>query len=279
MFELTPKKAQEILQANSRFAPIAAQYIVVDPEGKVYFAETLSRTGLLWDAESLRECQKAVAIMGLYPIAKRNAPNTWKLLAIKEKGEPSGNRAQRMLKHQQALTSARVVQPAVTTIDVAKATTTIVAAAKELTKEVIKADPVIEPVPAVKANTLLVVDEAPIIIGDINLSEFISLRSLETVPRKLKEGELLLSLRSNGKIVLSRTLRNRVEGWEGMNILVSKDFRRVAVCMGNDYEPNKSGTYMSRALTSKLKFPDDSGTIRVLLAWDKGLNAFVGDIH
>jgi hypothetical protein len=48
---------------------------------------------------------------------------------------------------------------------------------------------------------------------------------------------------------------------------------------GKDYNVNQSGTYVNRAMCDKLTFPEDAGTIRVVLNWDDKLNMYVGEFQ
>ncbi|EDL0984682.1 hypothetical protein COP89_22580 [Salmonella enterica subsp. enterica serovar Typhimurium] len=108
-------------------------------------------------------------------------------------------------------------------------------------------------------------------------SEFISLRELEPPTRRRIANELFVSFRPDGKIILCKALRDSLP-WTTLNMVVTRDFNRFGIMQGKDYNVNQSGTYVNRAMCSKLVFPEDTGTIRVRLEWDETLNMYVGDI-
>lgn len=109
-------------------------------------------------------------------------------------------------------------------------------------------------------------------------SEFISLRELEPPARRRVANEMFVSFRPDGKIILCKALRDALP-WTTLNMMVTRDFKRFGVCAGKDYNVNQSGTYVNRAMCSKLTFPEDSGTIRVVVEWDDKLNMYVGNFQ
>lgn len=109
-------------------------------------------------------------------------------------------------------------------------------------------------------------------------SQFISLRELEPPTRRRIANELFVSFRSDGKIILCKALRDAIP-WTTLNMMVTRDFKRFGIMQGKDYNVNQSGTYVNRAMCDKLTFPEDTGTIRVVLNWDDKLNMYVGDFQ
>ena len=87
-----------------------------------------------------------------------------------------------------------------------------------------------------------------------------------------------MSFRSDGKIILCKALRDAIP-WTTLNMMVTRDFKRFGIMQGKDYNVNQSGTYVNRAMCDKLTFPEDTGTIRVVLNWDDKLNMYVGDFQ
>lgn len=246
----TLKTARELIQKHSRFAPEVAEYIALHEDGRVFFATSMEQGVRIWDADTMREKTMQGIIHSLTAFAKRKSQgvNDWEIIKTNLTEEKRGAR---MLRHQKALAAVRE-HPI--TVDPTKT-------------QVIKADPVVEP---------LFTPSEP---ETESASEFVSVRTLESSVRRRKEGDLFVSVRTNGKIVIGKALRDHINGWKGLSFMVSKDFRRLALTMGDDYDNNKSGTYLARGLTARLKFPEDSGTIRIIMKWEPGLNSFVGDIR
>lgn len=246
---VTTKISEDLVSRHHKFAPKDAMIIALHEDGRVFFAESMQIGSKIWDADSLRERKMQGIIHNLVVIARRNrlTPSKWDINAILK------SRSDRMMAHQEALTSARKSSPEV--VPAASST------------QVIKAEKKIEPIPAATP------------VDNNDEDAFVSIRTLEPAVRRRKAGDLFLSVRSNGKIILGKAFREKIADWAGLNIMVSRNFKRIAVSVGPEYEPNKSGTYLNRALAAKLAFPEDSGTIRVILEWDKDLNAFVGSFQ
>lgn len=274
---ITRQIAESIIEENKRYAPKMAKVILVHTDGRIFFAEKFEQGVKFWYADTMRESILKGIIHHLTLVAKRNDQGDWVGVSdFSTKVTPTAapkSRHDRILEQQNKLLAARspkskvdcspVIKPAV----VPKPEDTAYVgqkAVKELAQQR-KAEP-FRPDPAdVKA-----------LAEKVKGSDFISIRVLEPLARRRVSSELFVSFRPDGKIILCKALRDTLP-WTTLSMMVTRDFKRFAVSQGKDYNINQSGTYVNRALCSKLTFPPDSGTIRVVLEWDETLNMYVGE--
>ncbi|WDR21188.1 hypothetical protein PJM37_0109 [Salmonella phage vB_SenM_UTK0004] len=260
---ITKKIAESIIEKNKMFAPNKAKVILIHDDGRVVFAEKFEQGCAFWFADTMRESKLQGIIYKLTLVAKRNDQGDWVTVcdfSSKVDTRPK-SRQERILEAQEKLVAARtspVIKPAVISpsIDLPPVSQKAVEQYAEKRKE--------EPVKSPVENK--------------EESEFISIRQLCPQERRFSSpNDLFVSFRSNGKIILCKTLREQLQ-WPNINMMVSRNFKRFAIGEGKDYPVNKSGTYANRHMCDKLSFPNDSGTIRVRLEWDETLNMYVGDI-
>lgn len=258
---LTKSIASAIIEKNKTFAPNAARVMLVHEDSRVIFAEKFEQGATFWYADNLRLSKLQGIIHKLTLVAKRNDQGIWVGVSdFSTKIKPQ-SRQERMVDSQEKLRAARAnVIPA--------------------TKAVIKSDPHKEPLVPKPSKVVEVVKPVVAIAEKFkeDESEFISIRELEPVTRHRIASELFVSFRPDGKIVLCKALRDTIV-WTTLNLMVSKDFKRFAVMPGKDYNVNQSGTYVNRALCAKLKFPENTGTIRAVVKWDDNTNMYVGEFQ
>lgn len=254
---LTSKIVSNLIEKNKPFAPEKAKVMLIHEDGRVIFAEKYEQGCKFWYADTMRESVLQGIIHKLSIFAKRNDHGEWvEFLSSRPPvaGSPM-SRQDRILAQQEALKAARKgAKPA-------KPTPTVI-------DPVIKSSAVVEPLNP-EPNQL---------VKPASDSEFISVRELEPAVRRRTPTELFVSFRSDGKIILCKSLRDRLT-WPTLNMMVSRDFKRFAIMPGKEYNANQSGTYVSRSLCSKLKYPEDSNTVRAVLEWDEGMNMFVGEFQ
>lgn len=246
---LTKTIVEALIEKNKVFAPNAAKIIAVHEDGRIIFAEKFEQGVKFWYSDTMRESTMQGIIHKLTLIAKRNDQGDWVGVAdFSTKITPPApkSRQERILESQEKLRAAREPKPKPAPV-----------------AKVVDVKPVIQPV-VEKVETEMA-------------SDFISIRDLDPLSRRSPE-LLFISFRANGKIIMSKSLRDKMS-WATINMLVSRDFKRFAVAEGKEYNINRSGTYVNRALCSKLSFPEDSGTVRAILEWDDKLNMFVGEFQ
>ena len=309
---LTKTIAAAIIEKNKAFAPNAAKVMLVHEDARVIFAEKFEMGAKFWYADNLRESKLQGIIHKLTLVAKRNDQGDWVGVSdFSTKITPKAplSRQERILEAQEKLRAARSTpkakpdaNPATKLPPVSEKSVEqyaekrkgVVMESQRLVKTenghaIVKTDKTVEPfknssksaVEVVSAVTEVVskVREDMIALGALDdPSEFISLRELEPPTRRRVANELFVSFRSDGKIVLCKALRDAIP-WTTLNMMVTRDFKRFGIMQGKDYNVNQSGTYVNRAMCDKLTFPEDTGTIRVVLNWDDNLNMYVGDFQ
>lgn len=303
---LTKTIAAAIIEKNKAFAPNAAKVMLVHEDARVIFAEKFEMGAKFWYADNLRESKLQGIIHKLTLVAKRNDQGDWVGVSdFSTKITPKAplSRQERILQAQEKLRLARraskakpdaspVITPATklhpvsdksieeyaekrkgkdTGMSVSKASKTF-----ELFKNCSPHGDAVVPAVAKASNP----DPAEVqaLAEKVKNSQFISLRELEPPTRRRIANELFVSFRSDGKIVLCKALRDAIP-WTTLNMMVTRDFKRFGIMQGKDYNVNQSGTYVNRAMCDKLTFPEDTGTIRVVLNWDDNLNMYVGDFQ
>lgn len=302
---LTKSIAAAIIEKNKAFAPNTAKVMLVHEDARVIFAEKFEMGAKFWYADNLRESKLQGIIHKLTLVAKRNDQGDWVGVSdFSTKITPKAplSRQERILEAQEKLRAARstpkakpdaspVITPATKLPPVSDKSVEQYAEKRKgngmsvskmsKTVEPFKANPAVEVVSAV-TEVVSKVREDMVALGALGAlddpSEFISLRELEPPARRRVANEMFVSFRSDGKIILCKALRDAIP-WTTLNMMVTRDFKRFGVCAGKDYNVNQSGTYVNRAMCSKLTFPEDSGTIRVVVEWDDKLNMYVGDFQ
>lgn len=305
---LTKTIAAAIIEKNKPFAPNSARVMLVHDDARVIFAEKFEQGSTFWFADTMRESKLQGIIHKLTLVAKRNDQGDWvgvSDFSTKITPKTPVSRQERILQAQENLRMARstpkakpdaspVITPATKLPPVSDKSVEQYAEKRNGNgMSVSKMSKTVEPfkncspqernmavdvVPAaVKANSPDPT-EAQALVESIKNSRFISLRELEPPARRRVANELFVSFRPDGKIILCKALRDALP-WTTLNMMVSLDFKRFGVCAGKDYNVNQSGTYVNRAMCSKLTFPEDSGTIRVVLEWDDTLNMYVGEFQ
>lgn len=302
---LTKTIAAAIIEKNKTFAPNAARVMLVHEDARVIFAEKFEMGATFWYADNLRESKLQGIIHKLTLVAKRNDQGDWvgvSDFSTKISPKAPQTRQERILQAQENLRLARstpkskpdaspVITPATKLPPVSDKSVEQYAEKRKgdgmsvskmsKTVEPFKANPAVEVVSAV-TEVVSKVREDMVALGALGAlddpSEFISLRELEPPARRRVANEMFVSFRSDGKIILCKALRDAIP-WTTLNMMVTRDFKRFGVCAGKDYNVNQSGTYVNRAMCSKLTFPEDSGTIRVVVEWDDKLNMYVGDFQ
>lgn len=304
MVIITKSIAQDIISKNKSFAPESAKVILVHDDGRVVFAEKFEIGSTFWWSDTMRESTLQGVIHKLTLVAKRNDLGEWvAVVDFSSKGAPPApkSRHERILDEQSKLIAARkgkaapVIKPATTpalkSTDLPPVSQKAVEQLAEKRQGVVKSDKVVEPFkpePAAVAEVASAVAELAKTVReeifpetasaeDFDLNEFVSIRSLDK--NRARKGDLFLSLRSNGKLILNKDLRDAVSGWGELNIMVRRDYKAFAICRGTEYRNNSSGTYVNRTVTDKLEFPTDTGTIRVMMVWNEKLSAFVGSVQ
>lgn len=279
---------QTIIEQNKMFAPNRAKVILIHEDGRVVFAEKFEQGCAFWWGDTLRESKLQGVIHKLSLVAKRNDNGEWVPASkILEKHVPPKpmSRQDRILAHQETLKKAR--SGSTGEVDKSKSHTgSKNPSVAPATKEDVKVD-IIKPRTGgdlkVDSTSTSVIKSDPVVEAIVepeksfNLDDFICIRDLEAPRNRRAPDELFVSFRSNGKMIFCKALREQLP-WPGLNMLVSKDFKQFAIMQGKVYNVNQSGTYINRALASKLSFPEDSGTVRVIMEWNEKLNAFTGTI-
>lgn len=307
MLLLTKSIAAAIIEKNKAFAPNAAKVMLVHEDARVFFAEKFEMGAKFWYADNLRESKLQGIIHKLTLVAKRNDQGDWVGVSdFSTKITPKAplSRQERILQAQEKLRLARrvpkakpdaspVITPATKLHPVSDKSVEEYAEkrkGKGAGMSVTKASKAVEPfkncsphedavVPAVAKASNPDPAEVSALAERVKDSEFISLRELEPPARRRRvANELFVSFRSNGKITLCKALRESLP-WATLNMMVTRDFKRFGIMQGKDYNVNQSGTYVNRAMCDKLTFPEDTGTIRVVLNWDDKLNMYVGDFQ
>lgn len=299
---LTKTIAAAIIEKNKTFAPNAARVMLVHEDARVIFAEKFEMGATFWYADNLRESKLQGIIHKLTLVAKRNDQGDWvgvSDFSTKITPKAPQTRQERILQAQENLRLARsapkskpdaspVITPATKLPPVSEKSVEQYAEKRKgngmsvskmsKTVEPFKPNPAVEVVSAV-TEVVSKVREDMVALGALDdPSEFISLRELEPPARRRVANEMFVSFRPDGKIILCKALRDALP-WTTLNMMVTRDFKRFGVCAGKDYNVNQSGTYVNRAMCSKLTFPEDSGTIRVVVEWDDKLNMYVGDFQ
>lgn len=305
---LTKTIAAAIIEKNKTFAPNAARVMLVHEDARVIFAEKFEMGATFWYADNLRESKLQGIIHKLTLVAKRNDQGDWVGVSdFSTKITPKAplSRQERILQAQENLRLARstpkskpdaspVITPATKLPPVSdKSVEQYAEKRKGNGMSVSKMSKTVEPfkncspheanmsvavVPAVAKASNPDPAEVRALAEKVKGSEFISLRELEPPARRRVANEMFVSFRPDGKIILCKALRDALP-WTTLNMMVTRDFKRFGVCAGKDYNVNQSGTYVNRAMCSKLTFPEDSGTIRVVVEWDDKLNMYVGDFQ
>lgn len=286
---LTKTIAAAIIEKNKSFAPNSARVMLVHDDARVIFAEKFEQGSTFWFADTMRESKLQGIIHKLTLVAKRNDQGDWVGVSdFSTKITPKAplSRQERILEAQEKLRAARstpkakpdaspVIKPAVVPKpkDLPPVSQKAVEQLVEKRKGdvVMKSDSSVEPF---KPDP----SDVNALAGMVGNSQFISLRELEPPARRRIANELFVSFRSDGKIILCKALRDIIP-WTTLNMMVTRDFKRFGIMQGKDYNVNQSGTYVNRAMCSKLSFPEDTGTIRVVLNWDDKLNMYVGDFQ
>ncbi|QBJ04391.1 hypothetical protein HYP84_gp140 [Shigella phage MK-13] len=299
---LTKSIAAAIIEKNKAFAPNTAKVMLVHEDARVIFAEKFEMGAKFWYADNLRESKLQGIIHKLTLVAKRNDQGDWVGVSdFSTKITPKAplSRQERILEAQEKLRAARstpkakpdaspVITPATKLPPVSDKSVEQYAEKRNgngmsvskmsKTVEPFKTNPAVEVVSAV-TEVVSKIREDMIALGALDdPSEFISLRELEPPTRRRIANEMFVSFRSDGKIILCKALRDIIP-WTTLNMMVTRDFKRFGIMQGKDYNVNQSGTYVNRAMCSKLSFPEDTGTIRVVLNWDDKLNMYVGDFQ
>lgn len=303
---ISKKIAEAIIEKNKPFAPEKAKVILVHEDGRAIFAEKFEQGVKFWYADTMRESTLQGIIHKLTLVAKRNDQGDWVGVSdFSTKITPKAplTRQERVLDAQEKLRLARgapkakpdaspVITPAAKLPPVSEKSVEQYAEKRNGNgMSVSKMSKTVEPfkncspheanmsvavVPAVAKASNPDPEEVRALAEKVKGSEFISLRELEPPARRRVFNELFVSFRSDGKIILCKALRDIIP-WTTLNMMVTRDFNRFGIMQGKDYNVNQSGTYVNRAMCSKLVFPEDAGTIRVILEWDDSLNMYVGD--
>ncbi|EBS2632413.1 hypothetical protein DRX00_11660 [Salmonella enterica subsp. enterica serovar Gatuni] len=303
---LTKTIAAAIIEKNKTFAPNAARVMLVHEDARVIFAEKFEMGATFWYADNLRESKLQGIIHKLTLVAKRNDQGDWvgvSDFSTKITPKAPQTRQERILQAQENLRLARstpkskpdaspVITPATKLPPVSDKSVEQYAEKRNGNgMSVTKMSKTVEPFKNCSPKERnMAVDVVPVaaakpdpaevsaLAEKVKGSEFISLRELEPPARRRIANEMFVSFRPDGKIILCKALRDALP-WTTLNMMVTRDFKRFGVCAGKDYNVNQSGTYVNRAMCSKLTFPEDSGTIRVIVEWDDKLNMYVGDFQ
>lgn len=306
---LTKSIAAAIIEKNKAFAPNTAKVMLVHEDARVIFAEKFEMGAKFWYADNLRESKLQGIIHKLTLVAKRNDQGDWVGVSdFSTKITPKAplTRQERVLQAQEKLRLARgapkakpdaspVITPATKLPPVSEKSVEQYAEKRkgvvkpENGHAVVKADKTVEPFKDSSKSAVEVVSAVTDVVNKVRQdmvalgtlddpSEFISLRELEPPARRRIANEMFVSFRPDGKIILCKALRDALP-WTTLNMMVTRDFKRFGIMQGKDYNVNQSGTYVNRAMCDKLTFPEDAGTIRVVLNWDDKLNMYVGEFQ
>lgn len=266
-------------------APDGANVLLKHRDGRLFYAEAFTIGSMFWDDTGSNPRSLQGMIYNLKVIAQRTGEknsNIWTWLdsndvvvvPAKKPVKPitTGRKAQ-VEKAAQSLTSARKQLEKATS-----ALSSVAAPAAPVVKEKVVVQPAVVEAP-VKVVTPVVQEVKPAPAAKetvkLNMSDFISVRELDRSPRQKCPDQMFVSFRKNGKIILSKALMKQLP-WKSMNIMITPDFKYLALCRGEEYNVNPSGAYSHKALASKVVFPEGLDTVRVFVAWDDELHALVG---
>lgn len=260
-------------------APEGANVLLKHRDGRLFYAEAFTIGSIFWDDTGSNPRALQGMIYNLKVIAERTGgknSNIWTWTETNEvvvvpvtKAAPATKpRQERMQKATSTLASARskTPTPAKPVAPVVKEKVVVQPAVTEAPVKV--AAPVVQevkPAPAAKETVKL------------NMGDFISVRELDRSPRQKCPDKMFVSFRKNGKIILSKALLKQLP-WKSMNIMITPDFKYLALCRGEEYNVNPSGAYSHKPLVSKVVFPEGLDTVRVFVAWDDELHALVGSL-
>lgn len=268
-------------QTLANNAPNGANVILQHRDGRIFYAEAFTIGSMFWDDTGSNPRSLQGIIYNLRVVAKRSGEksNIWTWVETNDvvvvpvtKPATSGRKAQ-VEKAARSLTSARKQLEKATS-----ALSSVAAPAAPVVKEKVVVQPAVVEAP-VKVVTPVVQEVKPAPAAKetvkLNMSDFISVRELDRSPRQKCPDQMFVSFRKNGKIILSKALMKQLP-WKSMNIMITPDFKYLALCRGEEYNVNSSGTYSHKALVSKVVFPEGMDTVRVFVAWDDELHALVG---
>lgn len=250
-------------------APHGANVLLEHRDGRLFYAEAFTVGSIFWDENGSNPRALQGIIYNLKVIAKRSGgknSNIWTWTETNEvvvvpvtKAAPATTpRQERMQKATSTLASARSKIP---TPDKPVA---------PVVKEKVVVQPAVTEPPTTKTP---VGDTQP--ETNLSLKDFMSFKDLNRTLHEPRPEQLFVSFRKNGKIIMSRGLMQKMP-WKTMNFLITPDFKHLAICEGNEYRMNKTGTYFHKALVTKIQFPKISDTIRVPVVWNESLKAMVG---
>lgn len=248
---MTLQEIELIIKNHSPHIPDAANIIMVHRDGRIMYAERFEQGCNFWDSNSMLTRKLQGIIHGCTVIAKRQS-GKWFPAPTTKSAVPD------FVKEQMAKsTKPPVLTPAV----------------------VEKKAVVIEVKPVVVERPQNRVDIPPVLAQPSTLNKdtkFTSLRELEN-PMYRRADKLLVSIRRNGKLVISKSLREALSNT--FEFIISEDRQWLGITrFGNGYKKNVSGNYTCRGLVGNIDFPDDKPSIRVNMAWNEELQMFVGKI-
>ncbi|AHZ60315.1 hypothetical protein HQ81_0073 [Dickeya phage phiDP23.1] len=274
---LTKTIAAAIIEKNKSSAPNAARVLLIHEDSRVIFAEKFEMGATLWYADNMRESKMHGVIHKLILVAMRNDQGDWVNVSDFSGKIPQETPVSR-LQLRMALNAPKAKPDASSIIIPATKLSLANTNHAEHCTEKCKVELVVQKASKVVESFKPDSVEVEALAEKVKGSEFISLRELEPPHRHRIANEMFVSFRPNGNIILCKALRDALP-WTTLNMMVTRDFKRFGVCAGKDYNVNQSGTYVNRAMCSKLTFPGDAGTIRVVLNWDDKLNMYVGDFQ
>lgn len=260
-------------QTLANNAPNGANVILQHRDGRIFYAEAFTIGSMFWDDTGSNPRSLQGIIYNLRVVAKRTGEksNIWTWVETNDvvvvpvkKPATSGRKAQ-VEKAARSLTSARKQLEKATS-----ALSSVATPAAPVVKEKVVVQPAVVEAPVKKAPAPATQDAKK-----LNMSDFMSIKDLNDASRPPRPDQLFISLRSNGKIILSRALAHQLP-WKTMNFMITPDFKYLAICQGDQYKMNKTGTYFHKALVSKISFPKGIETVRVFVEWDDNLKALVG---
>lgn len=278
----TISKIDELILQNKEFAPVKANVILMHEDGRVFYAEKFEMGSKFWHADTMQQS----IIQGIYYklkiIANRSGDqwvsvtgNAYPASALDAQNKEvvrgksaATKRADRVRAAQESMVAA-INKMKVDVIPPVKEATQ---KAKEPTVAVVHHKPAPE---FVKVEAKAVPAPTPVDA----LSRFTSIRTLEGFHRHHKT-VTYISIRNNGKILLSKGLRDAIQDWKGLDILVTPDMTEFAIIEREGaYRNNLSGSYAHKTLAAGIKFPDGKSTIRVSLEWDAVARAYIGKVE
>lgn len=245
---MTDNEIAQIISQHSKFAPERANVIFAhNSDGRIFYGEKFEQGCQFWDAHTMLPRTLQGIIHSCSLVAKRSDSGNW--VSVNDLGGLVGKK--------------RSTPPTYVSEKMSKATKRPSPTPKQQEVKV-------ELIPAVAANPV------PSVQDSDWRSEFVGIKELEE-SRSPRNFPVFISIRKDGKIILSKTLLEKVDN--GFDILVSKDFKRLALTLGGEmYFKNKSGNYSHKSLPNHITFPETSGTVRVYMTWDESKNAFFGDL-